>query len=180
MPGLPNHFMIFGPYGWTGGTWHQLVETASHHIVRVIGEARRRGATAVEVSEEATERWTSFAVSRLGRSLWPLRHPLRPLSRRRPLPTQQRRLWRRNLLPNLPRRTKSERSHSAFTSTKDVPQDARRSIGSGPRRCSWKNSTASAPSKAWGKGWAKPLREHAVVTPSSADKPVCYCVVHRL
>jgi len=70
MPGLPNHFMIFGPYGWTGGTWHQLVETASHHIVRVIAEARRRGATAVEVSEEATERWTRFARERLGRSLW--------------------------------------------------------------------------------------------------------------
>jgi cation diffusion facilitator CzcD-associated flavoprotein CzcO len=70
MPGLPNHFMIFGPYGWTGGTWHTLVETASHHIVRVIGEARHRGATAVEVREEAAERWTSFAVERLSRSLW--------------------------------------------------------------------------------------------------------------
>ncbi len=70
MPGLPNHFMIFGPYGWTGGTWHQLVETASHHIVRVIGEARRRGATTVEVREEPTERWTRFARERLGRSLW--------------------------------------------------------------------------------------------------------------
>src|SRR3954447_8985511 len=70
MPGLPNHFMIFGPYGWTGGTWHQLVETASHHIVRVISEARRRGATAVEVREEAADRWTEFAVERLSRSLW--------------------------------------------------------------------------------------------------------------
>jgi cation diffusion facilitator CzcD-associated flavoprotein CzcO len=70
MPGLPNHFMIFGPYGFTGGTWHQLVETASHHIVRVISESRRRGATAVEVREEAAERWTRFAVERLGRSLW--------------------------------------------------------------------------------------------------------------
>jgi cation diffusion facilitator CzcD-associated flavoprotein CzcO len=70
MPGLPNHFMIFGPYGWTGGTWHQLVETASHHIVRVILEAKRRGATAVEVREEATDRWTRFATERLRRSLW--------------------------------------------------------------------------------------------------------------
>ena len=70
MPGLPNHFMIFGPYGWTGGTWHQLVETASHHIVRVISEARRRGATAVEVREEAADSWTRFARERLGRSLW--------------------------------------------------------------------------------------------------------------
>lgn len=70
MPGLPNHFIIFGPYGWTGGTWHQLVETASHHIVRVLCEAKRRGATAVEVREEATERWTRFATERLRRSLW--------------------------------------------------------------------------------------------------------------
>jgi cation diffusion facilitator CzcD-associated flavoprotein CzcO len=70
IPGLPNHFMIFGPYGWTGGTWHTLVETASHHIVRVIDETRRRRATAVEVTEEAAERWTRFAVERLARSLW--------------------------------------------------------------------------------------------------------------
>src|SRR3954454_19046806 len=70
MPGLPNHFMIFGPYGWTGGTWHTLVETASHHIVRVIEEVRRRGAAEVEVREDAADRWTSFAVERLSRSLW--------------------------------------------------------------------------------------------------------------
>jgi cation diffusion facilitator CzcD-associated flavoprotein CzcO len=70
VPGLPNHFMIFGPYGFTGGTWHQLVETASHHIIRVIEECRLRGATSVEVREEAADRWTRFAVERLGRSLW--------------------------------------------------------------------------------------------------------------
>jgi hypothetical protein len=34
------------------------VETASIHIVRVIQEAHRRDATAVEVSEEATDAWT--------------------------------------------------------------------------------------------------------------------------
>jgi hypothetical protein len=62
--------MIFGPYGWTGGTWHQLVQTASHHIARVLLEARRRDATAVEVREQAADRWTRFAVDRLGRSLW--------------------------------------------------------------------------------------------------------------
>ncbi len=70
MPGLPNHFMIFGPYGWTGGTWHVLVETASHHIVRVIEETRRRRATAVEVREQAADSWTQFVTDRLGRSLW--------------------------------------------------------------------------------------------------------------
>jgi len=70
LPGLPNHFIIFGPYGWTGGTWHVLVETASHHIIRVIEETRRRGASAVEVREEAAERWTKFVTERLQRSLW--------------------------------------------------------------------------------------------------------------
>jgi cation diffusion facilitator CzcD-associated flavoprotein CzcO len=70
LPGLPNHFMIFGPYGWTGGTWHVLVETASHHIVRLLHETRRRGVTSVEVKEEAAERWTQFVTDRLLRSLW--------------------------------------------------------------------------------------------------------------
>jgi cation diffusion facilitator CzcD-associated flavoprotein CzcO len=70
LPGLPNHFMIFGPYGWTGGTWHVLVETASHHIIRVIEEGRRRSATAIEIKEEAAERWTRFVTERLSRSLW--------------------------------------------------------------------------------------------------------------
>jgi hypothetical protein len=50
---------------WTGGTWHQPVETASHHIVRVTQEARRRGAIDVEVREAAAERWTRFARRRV-------------------------------------------------------------------------------------------------------------------
>ena len=70
MPGLPNHFMIFGPYGWTGGTWHQLVETASTHIVRVILEPRKRGAAVVEVRPEARDRWTEQMRSRLATSLF--------------------------------------------------------------------------------------------------------------
>ena len=49
--------MIFGPYGWTGASWHVLVQTASTHIVRVLEEARRRGATEVEVTQEATDRY---------------------------------------------------------------------------------------------------------------------------
>ncbi|GAA2638071.1 NAD(P)/FAD-dependent oxidoreductase [Actinomadura fulvescens] len=70
MPGLPNHFMMFGPYGWVGGTWHQLVETTSAHIVRVLAEARRRGAAVVEVKSEPTARWTGQMRRRLSRSLW--------------------------------------------------------------------------------------------------------------
>jgi cation diffusion facilitator CzcD-associated flavoprotein CzcO len=70
IPKLPNHFMIFGPYGWTGGTWHELVETASAHIVRVIDEAHRRGATDIEVTQQATDEWTSVMRARMATSLF--------------------------------------------------------------------------------------------------------------
>jgi cation diffusion facilitator CzcD-associated flavoprotein CzcO len=70
MPGLPNHFMIFGPYGWTGASWHVLVETAARHITRVIRECRERGATQVEVKPEATDRFHALVQKRMSRSLW--------------------------------------------------------------------------------------------------------------
>ncbi|MEA2472242.1 MAG: hypothetical protein QOE06_157 [Thermoleophilaceae bacterium] len=70
MPGLPNHFMIFGPYGWTGASWHVLVQTAARHITRVIGECRRRGATQVEITEEATDRYHAMVEKRMAGTLW--------------------------------------------------------------------------------------------------------------
>jgi cation diffusion facilitator CzcD-associated flavoprotein CzcO len=70
MPGLPNHFMIFGPYGWTGASWHVLVQSASRHIVRVIDESRRRGATSVEVTQAATDRYHEFVQQRMVKSLF--------------------------------------------------------------------------------------------------------------
>ena len=70
MPGLPNHFMIFGPYGWTGASWHVLVQSASRHIVRVIEEAHRRGAVEVEVRQDATDRYHEFVQERMVKSLF--------------------------------------------------------------------------------------------------------------
>jgi cation diffusion facilitator CzcD-associated flavoprotein CzcO len=70
LPGLPNHFMIFGPYGWTGASWHVLVQTASTHIIRVLEEARRRGADVVEVSQEATERYHEQVLRNLEGGVW--------------------------------------------------------------------------------------------------------------
>ena len=70
MPGLPNHFIMFGPYGWTGASWHVLVQTTSRHITRVIGECRRRGATEVEVRQEATDRFHAMVERRMAGSLW--------------------------------------------------------------------------------------------------------------
>nr|WP_281880914.1 NAD(P)/FAD-dependent oxidoreductase [Nocardia sputorum] len=64
IPQLPNTFMIFGPYAWSGSSWHVMVENSSRHAVRVISEAQRRGATAVSVSEQANEQFYDFIRSR--------------------------------------------------------------------------------------------------------------------
>ncbi len=64
LPGLPNHFMIFGPYSWNGSSWHVLVENVSRHAVRVIAEADRRGATAAEVTPAANKRYFDFIRER--------------------------------------------------------------------------------------------------------------------
>ena len=57
VPGFPNYFLVFGPYGYNGSSYFNLVETQSHHIVRALAQARERGATSVEVTAEANERY---------------------------------------------------------------------------------------------------------------------------
>ena len=69
LPGLPNAFTIFGPYSWTGASWHTMVETQSHHVVRVLGEARRRRAQVVEVRPEAVDRFMAFVRARTAKAL---------------------------------------------------------------------------------------------------------------
>jgi cation diffusion facilitator CzcD-associated flavoprotein CzcO len=69
LPQLPNAFSIFGPYSWSGGSWHEMVETQSHHIVRVLKEAARRGATEVAVRPEANQRFFDFIRSKSHGSL---------------------------------------------------------------------------------------------------------------
>lgn len=44
MPELPNNFTIFGSFVWSGSSWHTTVENTARVAVRVITEARRRGA----------------------------------------------------------------------------------------------------------------------------------------
>jgi len=69
LPQLPNTFMIFGPYSWTGSSWHSMVETQSHHAVRVIQETKRRSATLASVRTEANERFFKFIRRRSRNSL---------------------------------------------------------------------------------------------------------------
>lgn len=66
--GVPNRFIMVGPYSWTGTAFHYFVENAMRHIATVIAESRRRGATAVDVRPGAQERFHRDML-RSGRNL---------------------------------------------------------------------------------------------------------------
>lgn len=57
VPGFPNMFSVFGPYGYVGSSYFALVEAQTHHIVRCLKRARSAGATRIEVSEAANDRY---------------------------------------------------------------------------------------------------------------------------
>jgi cation diffusion facilitator CzcD-associated flavoprotein CzcO len=64
VPGFPNLFSILGPYGFNGSSYFHLIETQSRHIVRCLKRARRTGATRVEVTPEANERYWKQMLAR--------------------------------------------------------------------------------------------------------------------
>lgn len=57
IPGFPNMFSVFGPYGYVGSSYFALVEAQTHHIVRCLKRARDRSATRVEISRAANDRY---------------------------------------------------------------------------------------------------------------------------
>ncbi|MBF6149115.1 flavin-containing monooxygenase [Nocardia nova] len=69
LPQLPNAFSLFGPYSWSGGSYHVMVETQANHIIRVLREAERRGADRVAVRPEANARFLEFVRARADNSL---------------------------------------------------------------------------------------------------------------
>jgi cation diffusion facilitator CzcD-associated flavoprotein CzcO len=64
VPGFPNLFSILGPYGYNGSSYFHLIETQSRHIVRCLRRARRTGATRVEVTAEANDRYWKQMLAR--------------------------------------------------------------------------------------------------------------------
>jgi cation diffusion facilitator CzcD-associated flavoprotein CzcO len=70
VPGFPNLFMVFGPYGYNGASYFTLIETQARHIVRCLLHARERGATAVEVTEVANERFFAEMLRRRRRQVF--------------------------------------------------------------------------------------------------------------
>ena len=58
-PQVPNRWELVGPLGFVGFAWFDFVETMATHAVRVIAEARGRGAQAVAASDAAYTEWNA-------------------------------------------------------------------------------------------------------------------------
>jgi cation diffusion facilitator CzcD-associated flavoprotein CzcO len=65
VPGFPNFFLTFGPYSTTSLSFLAGSEAGIRHALRAIGEARRRGATRVEIREEPHQRNFASVLSRM-------------------------------------------------------------------------------------------------------------------
>ncbi|KZS60750.1 flavin-containing monooxygenase [Mycobacterium ostraviense] len=70
VPGYPNFFTVFGPYGYVGSSYFALIEAQTHHILRCLKRARRDGATRVEVTEEANARYFAEVMRRRHRQVF--------------------------------------------------------------------------------------------------------------
>lgn len=70
VPGFPNHFNIFGPYGYNGSSYFTLIEAQSRHIVRCLRRARALGANWVEVKKEANDRYFAEVLRRRHRQVF--------------------------------------------------------------------------------------------------------------
>jgi cation diffusion facilitator CzcD-associated flavoprotein CzcO len=70
VPGFPNLFSILGPYGYNGASYFTLIENQSRHIVRALKHAREVGATRVEVTREANDRYLRSMLGRRHRQVF--------------------------------------------------------------------------------------------------------------
>ena len=70
VPGFPNLFTILGPYGYNGSSYFTLIENQSRHIVRCLKRARSIGASRVEVTREANDRYFAEVLSRRGNQIF--------------------------------------------------------------------------------------------------------------
>jgi len=70
IPGFPNLFTVYGPYGFVGSSYFALIEAQSHHIVRCLKRARRRQASRVEVTREANDRYFAEMMRKRHRQIF--------------------------------------------------------------------------------------------------------------
>ncbi|EID11103.1 lipolytic enzyme [Mycolicibacterium phlei RIVM601174] len=70
VPGFPNFFTVFGPYGYVGSSYFALIEAQTHHIVRCLTQAHRQGARRVEVTQEANDRYFAEMMRKRHRQIF--------------------------------------------------------------------------------------------------------------
>ncbi|AGB25691.1 putative flavoprotein involved in K+ transport [Mycobacterium sp. JS623] len=70
IPGFPNFFTVFGPYGFVGSSYFALIESQTHHIVRCLKHASRRRASRIEVSQEANDRYFAEMMRKRHRQIF--------------------------------------------------------------------------------------------------------------
>lgn len=70
VPGFPNMFSVMGPYGYVGSSYFALIETQTHHMVRCIKRARRLGASRVEVTQQANDRYFAEMMRKRHRQIF--------------------------------------------------------------------------------------------------------------
>ncbi|AHH19987.1 monooxygenase [Nocardia nova SH22a] len=58
-PLAPNFWLMNGPWSVAGSSWFSVIESGSRHIVRTLGEIRRRGAYRAAVKQTAHDRYMS-------------------------------------------------------------------------------------------------------------------------
>jgi cation diffusion facilitator CzcD-associated flavoprotein CzcO len=70
IPGFPNLFTVYGPYGFVGSSYFALIEAQAHHIIRCLKRARRRKASRVEVTREANDRYFAEMMRKRHRQIF--------------------------------------------------------------------------------------------------------------
>jgi cation diffusion facilitator CzcD-associated flavoprotein CzcO len=70
VPNFPNGFLITGPYGFAAGSYIAMIECTSRHAARAITEARRRGATRVEIKQQPHDAYYAKSRRRAQQTLW--------------------------------------------------------------------------------------------------------------
>ncbi|MGE2834429.1 flavin-containing monooxygenase [Mycobacterium sp. SMC-4] len=70
VPGFPNFFTVFGPYGYVGSSYFALIEAQTHHIARCLRTAQRRRASRVEVRQDANDRYFAEMMRKRHRQIF--------------------------------------------------------------------------------------------------------------